>query len=149
MPGLILALARPGWHWVLLDASARRTAFLERAVGSLGLTDRVQVVHGRAEDVGRQPDHRGSYQAVVVRSFARPAVVAECAAPLLVVGGRLVVSEPPQGDDRWSDEGLSRLGLSPATATDAGSRLVTLDQDGPCPDRFPRRVGVPGKRPLW
>lgn len=148
VPGLILALARPASTWVLLDANARRTAFLTEAVRRLRLEDRVEVVTGRAEEVGRRADHRSDYQLVVARSFARPAVVAECAAPFLAVGGRLVVSEPPHGgDDRWPEDGLSVLGLRRLTTR--GTRLTTLRRESPGPDRFPRRVGVPSKRPLW
>jgi 16S rRNA (guanine527-N7)-methyltransferase len=146
---LVLALARPTWQWVLLDASARRTSFLERAVELLGLEDRVEVHTGRAEDLGRLPGHRASYQLVVARSFARPAVVAECAAPLLAVGGRLVVSEPPTGQDRWPDQGLDVLGLGRAAPSAASRRLVILRQERRCPERYPRRVGIPSKRPLW
>jgi 16S rRNA (guanine527-N7)-methyltransferase len=149
VPGLILALARPAWHWVLLDSSARRTAFLDRAVGSLGLGDRVRVATGRAEDVGRRPDHRHGYQLVVARSFARPAVVAECAAPFLTVGGTLAVSEPPDGGDRWPEEGLGTFGLKLLPVANTDHKLAMLRQDVLCPDRFPRRVGIPAKRPLW
>lgn len=115
----------------------------------LGLAERVQVRTGRAEDLGRRLGHRGSYHLVVARSFARPAVVAECAAPLLAVGGRLVVSEPPMEEDRWPDQGLDVLGLGRALPPAASRRLVVLRQERPCPERYPRRVGVPSKRPLW
>lgn len=148
VPGLILALARPSWRWVLLDAGSRRAAFLQRAVEALDLGDRVAVVTGRAEEIGRHPAHRHHSELVVARSFAGPAVTAECAAPLLAVGGRLLVSEPPAGGDRWSEVGLHTLGLrrtSPARAP----HLATFLQERRCPDRYPRRTGVPSKRPLW
>ena len=151
VPGLVLAKARPHTEWVLLDASVRRTAFLVRAVAALGLAPRVQVVTGRAEELARREDHRAGYQLVVARSFARPAVVAECAAPLLAVDGALVVSEPPGGREgtRWPEDGLQALGLRLAGTTSAPPHLVRLHQVQRCPERFPRRVGVPAKRPLW
>lgn len=151
IPGLVLARARPHAEWVLLDASARRTAFLTRAVATLELAPRVQVVTGRAEELARRDDHRGSYQLVVARSFARPAVVAECAAPLLAVSGALVVSEPPGGnaDGRWPEDELQALGLRLVGTTSTSPRLVKLQQEQPCHERFPRRVGIPAKRPLW
>jgi 16S rRNA (guanine527-N7)-methyltransferase len=121
----------------------RRTAFLERAVAALGLTD-VTVRIGRAEDV---PDLRRRFAAVVARSFGSPAVTAECAAPLLEVGGRLIVSEPPEPEDRWS--GAATLGLGPPTRLPGPPAVVVLRQEVPCPDRYPRRTGVPAKRPLW
>jgi 16S rRNA (guanine527-N7)-methyltransferase len=98
VPGLPLALHFPATRWTLVEASVRRAAFLRAAVSRLGVRDRITVVEDRAEAVGRDPDSRGRFDLVVARSFGPPAVVAECAAPLLRVGGRAVVSEPPGGN---------------------------------------------------
>ncbi|MGZ4710399.1 MAG: RsmG family class I SAM-dependent methyltransferase, partial [Acidimicrobiales bacterium] len=95
LPGLVLILAWPSTVWCLLDANQRRTDFLTDAVDELGVADRVTVVRGRAEEVAHDPAHRGRFDLVVARSFGKPAVTAECAAGFLVVGGMLVVSEPP------------------------------------------------------
>lgn len=146
---MVLALDRPGSRWVLLDANARRTAFLSWACLELGLDDRVKVMTGRAEQLGRDLAHRGRYSSVVARSFARPGVVAECAAPLLHVGGLLLVSEPPDERQRWPVSGLEQLGLVVLRTEPATPRIVALEQQRLCPDRFPRRVGIPAKRPLW
>lgn len=148
LPGLPIAWARPDLELILVDASARRGAFLESARDALGLADRVRVVVGRAEVVGRS-ELRGTADAVVARGFAAPAATAECAAPLLRVGGRLVVSEPPTGPSRWPDAGIAPLGLV-ALGPPAGSpRLQLLELQAPCPDDYPRRDGVPAKRPLF
>jgi 16S rRNA (guanine527-N7)-methyltransferase len=138
VPGLILALALPATSFVLLDASQRRTDFLRRAVGRLGVADRVGVVTARAEAAGHDAAWRGAFDAVVARSFAEPAVTAECAAPFLRIGGQLVVSEPPDPrPGRWPAAGLAVLGLE----LDAGDRgaTVSLTQVRPCPARFARR----------
>ncbi|MBW3627023.1 MAG: hypothetical protein KY412_05385, partial [Actinobacteria bacterium] len=85
--------------------------------------------------------------------FGRPAVTAECAAPLLAGGGLLLVSEPPEGaaeeGERWPAAGLDGLGLVLRTFTAGPPRIAVLQQTGACPERFPRRVGIPAKRPLW
>jgi 16S rRNA (guanine527-N7)-methyltransferase len=119
-------------------------------VAELGVGERVEVREERAEDTGRS-SVRGSRDLVVARSFGPPAVVAECAAPLLRVGGRLVVSEPPEGElARWPQAGLRPLGLDPAGPIRAsGARFQILHQQTACPDRFPRRIGIPAKRPLF
>jgi 16S rRNA (guanine527-N7)-methyltransferase len=151
VPGLPLALLWPGSVWMLVDASERRTAFLSRAVDALALGDRVEVLRGRAEDLGREPDRRGEARLVVARGFGPPAVTAECACPLLAVGGRLVVSEPPEGaGPRWPAEALALLGaaVGPLIRASAGSYQV-LEQVSACPERFPRRPGIPTKRPLF
>lgn len=149
IPGLALALAWPASTWVLLDGSVRRCEWLAEAVARLDLTDRISVTAARAENAGRGA-LRGSFDLVVARGFGPAAVTAECGAPLLHPGGHLVVAEPPGGaPERWPAGPLAELGLT------AGPRLVdpvalqVLVLTAPCPDRFPRRVGVPAKRPLY
>lgn len=146
IPGLVIAVARPDLEVVLVEAAAKRCRFLESAVLALALS--TTVVEGRAEVVGRGA-LRGSAAAVVARSFGTPAVTAECAAPLLRVGGRLIVSEPPEDVERWPVEPLGQLGLTPSLRTDGVPAMQVLEQTSPCPDRFPRRDGKPAKRPLF
>lgn len=150
LPGLVLAQLLPTTQWVLLDGMVRRTRFLEQAVETLGLGHRVRVLTARAEDVGRDPAFRATADLVVARAFAAPPVAAECAAPLLRIGGHVVVSEPPEpAGERWPPDGLQRLGLAPGAVIDGPPRFIRLELVAPVPDRFPRRVGVPAKRPLW
>ena len=151
VPGLPLALAWPRTRWTLIDAGERRVAFLVGAVEALGLGDRVHVVGGRAEELGRSERFRGRYDLVVARGFGPPAVAAECAAGFLAVGGQAVVSEPPGGrPQRWPASGLAALGIEPAATVGAGgASYQVLRQSAPCPDRFPRRTGIPTKRPLF
>lgn len=150
IPGLPLALARPDTTWVLLDGSVTRAGFLAEAVADLGLAGRVEVVPERAEDAGRRTDLRASFDAVVARSFGAPAVTAECAAPFLTVGGTLVVAEPPGGAaGRWPAAGLQEVGLVAERVVAQPSAFQVLTQARLCPDRFPRRNGVPAKRPLF
>jgi 16S rRNA (guanine527-N7)-methyltransferase len=88
---------------------------------------------------------------VVARALAPPAVTAECAAPLLAIGGHLVVSDPPGGggDARWWPAGLAELGLESVPSITASASYAVFVATQPCPQRFPRRPGVPSKRPLW
>jgi hypothetical protein len=151
IPGLVLALAWPDSRWLLLDAGERRVAHLEEAVAELALADRVDVRHQRAEAAGRDPGLRARFDLVVARAFGAPPVVAECGGPFLRVGGRLAVSEPPDGTaDRWNDDGLASLGLRRGIRlTGSGAGVQVLERVIACPDRFPRRMGIPAKRPLW
>lgn len=149
VPGLVMAVALPASRWLLLDGNQRRTAFLREAVLRLGLADRVVVRTERAEVAGREPTLRHHAALVVARSFAAPPVTAECAAPLLRAGGRLVVSEPPTADDRWDATGLDALGMVVAERMEGPPHLLSIRQERACPERYPRRTGVPAKRPLW
>jgi 16S rRNA (guanine527-N7)-methyltransferase len=158
LPGLVLAAT--AWADVdlcLLDAGQQRAAFLRRAVEALGLGAHVLVERGRAETLARRPDLRRRFDVVVARSFGPPAVVAECAAGFLEPGGLVVVSEPPSTEhgagarDRWvHDEALAMLGLRRDGVGDVdGARFQRLRAEVACPDRFPRRDGIPAKRPLF
>ncbi len=153
VPGLVLAVRLPAVPFTLVDAQLRRTQFLASSVLDLGVGDRVEIVRSRAETLGRDPAHRGTYSVVTSRSFGPAAVTAECAAPLLSVGGLLVVSEPPEGEPaaRWPAGQLAELGLEPVCRTRFADRFSyqVLLQAEVCPERYPRRVGVPTKRPLF
>lgn len=147
IPGLVLALLYPTATWKLVDAMAKRCAFLREAIEELRVDSYVSVVEGRAEDLGRLPQFRSRFDVVIARSFGPPAVVAECASPFLCVGGNLIVSEPPGSLDRWPSVELNELGL--VKQSPAGGYLAVLSQFRLCGDRYPRRVGVPSKRPLF
>lgn len=149
LPGLPLALALPGLHWVLLDGSTTRCGFLSEAVDELNLADSVEVVATRAEDAA-QGRLRGSFDLVVSRSFGPPAVTGECAAGFLRTGGHLVVSEPPGSTgDRWPPDGLAKVGLRLVGTVTEPSAFAVMEQVRACPATFPRRTGIPTKRPLW
>lgn len=162
VPGLVCLIAWPTSSGLLLDASTRRTTFLAEALARLGLEARATVVTGRAEDVARDARHRGRYALVVARSFGAPAVTAECAVGFLVENGRLAVSEPPEPDplesgsresgpaERWPEDRLHELGLSgPELRRAEGASVAIMTRMGPVAERWPRRTGVPSKRPLW
>jgi 16S rRNA (guanine527-N7)-methyltransferase len=152
IPGLVLLACWPESRLVLLDANERRTEFLVEVTSESTMGESVEVVRGRAEEIGHDERFREQFDLVTSRSFASPAVTAECGAALLANQGLMVVSEPPdQTGDRWPAEGLARLGLevlSPARFEDRYGyqplRKVEMTDD-----RYPRRVGIPAKRPLF
>jgi 16S rRNA (guanine527-N7)-methyltransferase len=152
VPGLVLAEARPEISLVLLDAGRRRCRFLREATEELGLTGRVEVVEDRAESAARRPELRDLIDVVVARSFGPPPVTAECAVGFLRLGGRLVVSEPPAdegGSGRWVDEALETLGLTPPRRGGGPGGSFVWFEKRRADERWPRRVGIPAKRPLW
>jgi 16S rRNA (guanine527-N7)-methyltransferase len=162
LPGLVLAGHWPDSTAILIDANERRTRALSETVEKLGWSARVRVLRARAEDAGRDLELRTAQPAVVARSFGPPAVVAECAAPLLRLGGLLVVSEPPPAIDpapprtgpvghpnRWPAEPLAQLGLRAVAFETVGFGYQVLQLESPCPERYPRRSGIPVKRPLF
>jgi 16S rRNA (guanine527-N7)-methyltransferase len=156
IPGLVLAHRWPGREAALLDSHQRRARFLAQVVQDQGWGDRVRVLSDRAEVAGRIESLRATFSLVVARSFGSPPVTAECSAPFLRPGGILIVSEPPftapDGDSdesRWPVQGLALVGLERLALWRREFGYRILQQIAECPSRFPRRVGVPGKRPLY
>ena len=153
VPGLVLVACWPECRAVLLEVNERRAEFLDASTIGWRRGGSVEVLRGRAEAVARDAAFRQQFELVTSRSFGPPPVAAECGAPLLEVGGLLVVSEPPEGSgaDRWPGGGLAEVGLTEAADVRFDDRFgyrVLLKVE-PSSDRYPRRVGVPAKRPLF
>ncbi len=155
-PGLPVAIARPQWHISLLDATRKKMAFLETVAQTLGLAN-VGVICDRAESLGQDPDHRQQYDLALIRAVGPASVCAEYALPFLQVEGHAVLYR-----GQWSDqeaEGLSAAlevlgGEIVATrhcllpVSDGVRHYICLQKQQETPPQFPRRVGLPTKRPL-
>ena len=107
VPGLVIAHDRPDLQMVLVDRRAARTDFLARMVRRLRWTDRVTVICADVEDyINTAP----MIDAAVARGFGPPAATLSMASRLVKRGGRLIISEPPQGE-RWPTELVAELGV--------------------------------------
>ena len=148
LPGLVL-LETWGCRGILLDSMAKRTAFLREVLSWPGAPRGGEVVQGRAEDLARRPDLDSTVDLVTSRSFGPPAATAECAARFLRLGGVLMVSEPPDGPTRWDEAGLERLGLRLGPREVPGATYQLVIKERMTPAEYPRRSGIPAKRPLF
>lgn len=155
IPGLVLALARPAVTWTLVDSERRKAGALRTFAGALGL-ENVVVVAARAELVGRDASHRERHQLVTARACAALPILAEYALPLLLPGGRLLAWKGRVADDELAagEEAAAELGGSAPTLRAAGHealgdrRFVLVTKVDATPERYPRRPGVPARRPL-
>lgn len=155
-PGLPIKIVRPGLKLSLLEAHAKRAAFLQHLVQRLGL-EGVTVVNGRAEEVAHDPRHREAYDLALARAVAPLAVLVEMALPFLRVGGLLAA---PKGSRarREVNEAAAALtacgGIVESTrplevpGAETPPTLVIVRKTSATPERFPRRPGIPAKRPL-
>ena len=153
LPGLPLKIARPDLNLTLIEADQDKAAFLVHACATLGLAG-VEVVARRAEEVGHDPRFREAFDVAVARALAPLPVLAELCLPLVRVGGRLL-AQKTEGEDpaaagnaiRVMGGALSAVHPSPTTARRAGT-VVIIDKVRPTPDAYPRRPGVPNRKPL-
>ena len=154
LPGLPLRLARPDLALTLLEANQRKAAFLVQAAATLGLSD-VEVVARRAEDAGHDPRHREAYDFALARALAAMPVLVELCLPFVAVGGRLLAMKTDAAAEAESARAaIARLGGelveigAAASAARSLGQVIVVEKVRPTPPEFPRRAGVPSRRPL-
>jgi 16S rRNA (guanine527-N7)-methyltransferase len=155
LPGVPIKVAWPEMRLSLLEANAKRCAFLREVVDQLLLPD-VIVLEGRAEVWARDAEHRGAYDLALARAVAPLPVLLEYSLPFLRRGGVLAA---PKGGGAAREAGeavnaLRTLGGALQAMTDflppggMAQTVVLVRKTRATPERFPRRPGIPGKRPL-
>jgi len=155
-PGLPIKIARPDLRLTLVEATGKRASFLEAVVSALGLGD-VAVVNARAEDAARDPLHRASYALALARAVAPLPALVELTLPFLSINGRFAT---PKGSRAKDEIEAAKHALSECGGEVESVDFLPLPWDGPAPtivvvrkiaatpDRYPRRAGMPAKRPL-
>ena len=149
LPGIPLALAMPQVHFTLLEANRRKAAFLEHLAANLNLRN-VAVATGRAEELGQRPELREQFDRAISRAAAPPAVLLELALPFVRPGGDLVAQVSPI-DPQLLEPAARLLGGGPPRLErpgDGAGTLLVVPKLVPTPAGFPRRTGVPNRKPL-
>ncbi|GAV74578.1 GidB domain-containing protein [Cephalotus follicularis] len=156
LPGLVLAIACPGWKVTLLECMNKRCIFLKHAVSLTGLSN-VRVVRGRAEDMGQDLLFRENFDVAVARAVAEMRILAEYCLPLVRVGGLFVAAKghEPQEEVRNAERAIQLMGASVLQLCQVqshspfGQRTAILCLKGrPTPRKYPRDPGTPAKIPL-
>ena len=155
-PGLPLKLVLPGIELHMVESVGKKTAFLEHIAELLGL-EGVSVHTGRAEELAREPGLRESFDLALVRGVARLSLLLEYALPFCALGGRTVAfkhggleAELAEAEFALSELGGRAAGVFPVTLAGLTDNrvVVAFDKASATPDWYPRRVGIPAKRPL-
>jgi 16S rRNA (guanine527-N7)-methyltransferase len=158
LPGVPIKIVESELRTTLVESTAKKVRFLHRATENLSL-EGVEVMSARVEEIARMDEYRGMYDVATARAVARLSVVAEYCVPLLRVGGcvismkgRLEGEEMAEGERaaerlgaRVSD--LIRVPRLPEVEKKERC-LVIIEKVGETPEEYPRKVGVPAKRPL-
>jgi len=155
-PGLPLAVCLPEAAVTLLEATGKKCAFLTECGERLGLHN-LTVRKLRAEEAGRVPALRGGFDLAAARAVAGLPALLEYALPLLKTGGRLLAYKGADYEREIAAAGkaLEILGGSVAAAhhfllpqSREQRHIVEIVKEKPTPDLYPRRPGLPGKKPL-
>ena len=153
LPGLPLKIARPELEVVLVEADGAKAAFLVNACATLGLAG-VEVVSRRAEDAAHDPRLRETFDLAVARAVAPMPVLAELCLGFVRVGGRLLAQKTAAEDVDAGGRAIEVMGGGPPAAVAAPSAVrgsgtvVIVGKLRPTPPAYPRRAGLPARKPL-
>lgn len=155
-PGIPLKIVFPSLKLTLLDSLNKRINFLNTVVDELGLSD-VTALHGRAEEYGRDVVYRESFDLCVSRAVANLSTLSEFCLPFVKVGGYFVSYKSEKADIEYIEAknainllsgGNVRIEDVIITDTDLTRKMVLIEKLSPIDDKYPRRAGIPLKKPL-
>ncbi|WP_418791239.1 16S rRNA (guanine(527)-N(7))-methyltransferase RsmG [Phosphitispora sp. TUW77] len=141
---------------VLLDSLKKRVHFLEHLIEELKL-ENIKTIHGRAEDCGQHPEYREMFDIVVSRAVSSVAVLSEFCLPFIRVNGIFIAYKGPNAIDELKEgkKAISILGGRIAEVKDVkvpgldqGRTIIIIEKAFPTPEKYPRKAGIPEKRPL-
>jgi len=155
-PGLVLAIARPDLDVTLLEATTKKALFLEHVATSLGLPN-VRIVNARAEELGHDPAHREAYHWAAARAVADLAELVEYLLPFCRLDGRGLAQKGPDVAEEIAGAAraieilggcLERTLSLQLPFLNEWRTLVVVAKARPTPAAYPRRPGIPHKRPI-
>lgn len=155
-PGIPLKIFQPELELILMDSLNKRLNFLREVAGNLGLQG-VAFVHARAEEAGKNKQHRESYDIAVSRAVARLNVLCELCLPLVKVGGWFIALKGAQYEDEVHEaaQALTILGgkvadIRPVSLPGLADKraVIYIKKVAATPPLYPRKAGTPEKKPL-
>lgn len=155
-PGLPLRIVCLGIRLTLVEATRKKVDFLEHLVRRLGITD-VEIIHARVEELAHRQAYREQYDWAVARALAEMPTLAEYLLPLVRVRGAILAQkgESAPAEVHSAEEAIRILGgrvrrLIPVSLHGLAETryLVIVDKVAATPEKYPRRPGIPEKRPL-
>jgi 16S rRNA (guanine527-N7)-methyltransferase len=155
-PGLPLKILYPAMRLTLVESVGKKAMFCEHIVGMLDL-ERVEVIKGRAEDLGCTPQHREQYDWAVARAVADMHVLCEYLLPLVRVGGTALALKGESGpaEAQSAEKAMRMLGghLKRVIRLDLPGvveerYLILVEKSAATPPKYPRKAGTPMKHPL-
>ena len=155
-PGVPLRILEPNMELTLLEATGKKVRFLQGLITLLGLPN-THVIGDRAEKAAHDPAHRERFDVVLARAVGHLSTLAELCLPFCLVGGHVIAYKKgdAQEEVEAAEDAVSRLGGRvsridpvPETVFDDHRVLVVLEKVALTPLEYPRRAGMPAKRPL-
>lgn len=154
-PGIPLSIMLPDVHVVLIDALDKRVKFLQSVIDELHLN--AEAIHARAEDAAKRADLREQFDIATARAVAATNLLAEYLLPFVKVGGRMLALKGPSLDEELAEAAyafeilggrVERVASAEIPGRDWSHRLAYIEKVTPTPAKYPRKPGMPEKKPL-
>ncbi|BCG61702.1 16S rRNA (guanine(527)-N(7))-methyltransferase RsmG [Paenibacillus sp. URB8-2] len=155
-PGIPLKIAFPHLKLTIVDSLSKRISFLQHVCDELKL-EGVELIHGRAEDIARQPSNRDSYDLVTARAVARMALLNEFCLPFVRKEGLFAAMKGSDPAEELSESKFSLKELRgqlekvesfSLPIEDSARHIILIRKTGSTPAKYPRKAGIPAKTPL-
>lgn len=155
-PSIPLKICFPHLKMTIIDSLNKRMNFLQHVASELGL-ENVIPVHGRAEERGQEPAHREKYDLVVARAVARMNLLSEFCLPFAKVGGHFIALKGAEMTFELNEAkkaiktlgGKTRKVETFQLMEEAGERnIVVVEKVEATPKSYPRKAGIPAKKPI-
>lgn len=155
-PGIPLKIFRQDLKITLMDSLQKRVNFLNDTIAILGLKE-IRAIHDRAEDFAQRQEHRENYDLVISRAVARLNVLSEYCLPCVKVGGYFISQKGPNIEEEVKEaaKALSIFGGKLAEIKKLnlpiiqdGRSMVVIKKEKLTPKQYPRKAGVPAKKPI-
>ncbi len=155
-PGIPIKIVRPDMEIVLLDSLNKRVKFLEEVIQKLKLKN-ITALHGRAEEVGRNPKYREKFDVATSRAVANLSVLLEYLVPFVKLSKACICMKGSEIEEEVDNakKAMDVLGVSVEKIdsfvlpkTDMKRNLVILKKGKITPNKYPRKAGTPAKDPI-
>lgn len=155
-PGIPLAILENSKDFVLMDSLNKRIIFLQEVIQNIALT-RVQAIHGRAEELGKEKEHREHYDLVTSRAVAKLNILLEYMLPFVKVGGRCICMKSQEIEEELEEAKqaiellggkLERVDEIILPESDVKRKIIVIQKVGQTPIKYPRKPGTPTKEPI-
>ena len=155
-PGIPIKIVLPNTKVVLMDSLNKRINFLGEVINKLDLKN-IEAIHGRAEDLGREAKHRETYDVVVARAVAPLNILLEYLIPFSKTKGKCICMKGSNVEEEIKccknaikvlEANLIDKEEFKLPHTDIGRTIIVIKKEKQTPNVFPRKAGIPKKRPL-
>ena len=150
-PGVPLAIASKDKDFILMDSLAKRLKVIDELLNRIEVGN-ARTLHGRAEDLARDPEYREAFDLCVSRAVADMSVLAEYTLPFVKIGGAVAAykSEDIEEELSGAENAIRKLGgeILRTESTGPNRQIVIIKKTAKTPRTYPRKAGTPKKEPI-